>query len=74
MVDHANESIADKVREIDVDDVESFDRTGNHHMKLLLPLLISMNLHLKQNDAARDDMMREAIERHTGNEAGRKPS
>ncbi len=67
MVDHANDDIAAKLREIDVDDVESFDRTGNHHMKLILPLLIRMHSHLKQNNAAREDIMREAIESFTAN-------
>jgi hypothetical protein len=73
MVDHANDTIAGKLRDIDVDDVESFDRTGNHHLKLMLPLLISMNLHLKQNEASREDIIREAIEQHSNSEQDRKP-
>lgn len=62
MVDHADEAIVEKLREIDVDDVESFNRTANYHMDKILPLLIEMNLGLKQSGLARDELINDAIE------------
>lgn len=72
MVDHADEVISSRLRDIDVDDIESFDRAAEHYMTILLPTLIEMNLRLKQNGVAREEMMQDAIDRFQNNDE-RKP-
>jgi hypothetical protein len=72
MVDHADHVVSTKLRDIDVDDIESFDRAAEHYMTILLPTLIEMNLRLKQNGVAREEMMQDAIDRFQNNDE-RKP-
>lgn len=72
MVNHADAEITGKLSEIDLDDVDAFNRAAEYHMAQILPHLIEMNLRLKQNALARDEMMQEAIDRFT-NANERKP-
>jgi hypothetical protein len=72
MVDSATPALVARIAEIDAEHVDGFQVAFNSEMALALPFLLSMHARHLQNDAMRDDLIREAIEAEA-RAAGPKP-